>query len=310
MKKAVLLITFNRLEPTKKVFEQIRIAKPPRLYLASDGPRQKVDGEAEIVNNVRDYLLKHIDWDCEVKTRFLDTNSGGCKYGVANAVSWFFENEQDGIILEDDCVPNQSFFIFCEELLDKYKNNKRIWHIAGDAPYEDLDTIETYYFAKVQHCWGWATWADRWKYFKFEINDYDENNIKKFSKRKEVQKYWLNILNQMKKNKIDSWAYLWAFWIISNDGYCINPYKNLINNIGDFGVHYNSGNDPRLNRKTYSIDKIIHPKKVEYNYKVIDFIYKFAYGIHKESNPIFYKIKSEDKRTIVLLNTIKISYKK
>ena len=189
MKKAVLFVTFNRLDYVKETFEQIRIAKPPRFYIASDGPREGVEGEAQKVQEVRDYILSNIDWDCEVKTRFLDKNSGGCAYGVSGAVTWFFENEKDGIILEDDCVPSQSFFPYCEELLDKYKDDKRVWHIAGDAPIDNVDIEESYYFAKIQHCWGWASWADRWKHFKLDISDYDRKDLKKFSNRKEVQKY-------------------------------------------------------------------------------------------------------------------------
>ena len=161
MNKAVLLITFNRLDYIKEVFEQIKLAKPPRLYLFSDGARKNIEGENEKVQAVRNWVLSNINWNCDVKTKFLETNSGGCAYGIPTAVSWFFKNEQDGIILEDDCVPNQSFFRYCEELLDKYKDDKRIWHITGYGYYNDINAKETYYFAKIQHCWGWASWADR-----------------------------------------------------------------------------------------------------------------------------------------------------
>ena len=309
MKKAVLFIIFNRLDYAKKVFEQIQIAKPPKLYIASDGAREYKTGELEQVENVRKWVLENINWDCEVKTRFLEKNSGSAGRGVSAAINWFFEYEKDGIIFEEDCVPNQSFFPYCEELLDKYKDDKRIWHIAGDAVYEDLKAKETYYFAKIPHIWGWATWADRWKHYKFDLNDYNEENIKKFSKRNEVQEYWLDILNKMKKHEIDTWDYQWTFWIVANDGLCINPYKNLINNIGNLGVHYETDNDPRLNRKTYNIDEIIHPKKIIFNEKIIDKIYKKAFYI-KKRNPLLYKIKQGNKRTLVFLGFIKFTYYK
>ncbi len=134
MKTAVLLITFNRLDYVKESLKAIAKAKPPRLYIASDGPRPDKIGEKEQVQAVRDYVLSHIDWKCEVFTRFLEKNSGGCKNGVSGAVTWFFENEPEGIILEDDCVANPSFFPYCEKLLKKYRDNKNVWHIAGDAP--------------------------------------------------------------------------------------------------------------------------------------------------------------------------------
>lgn len=217
MTKAVLFLTFNRLDYTKEVFKQIQIAKPPRFYIASDGARADKEGEKEKVQEVRDYILANINWDCEVKTLFRDDNLG-CGRGVSSAVTWFFKNEKDGIILEDDCVPNQSFFRFCEELLDKYKDDKRVWHIAGDAEYEDLSAKESYYFAKIQHCWGWASWADRWAYYKFDLDSYDERWIENVSNNKVIRAYWLGILNAMKKHEIDSWAYPWALWIIAQNG--------------------------------------------------------------------------------------------
>ena len=110
LETAVLFLVFNRLDTTKQVFEAIRKAKPPRLYIAADGPRESKEGEAEKVKAVREYVMSNINWDCEVKTLFRDKNLG-CKYAVSGAIDWFFENEEMGIILEDDCLPSQSFFL-------------------------------------------------------------------------------------------------------------------------------------------------------------------------------------------------------
>lgn len=289
MKKALLFITFNRLDYVKETFEQIKIAKPPRFYIASDGPREHVEGEDKIVQSVRDYILQNIDWECEVKTRFLDKNSGGCAYGVSGAVTWFFENEADGIILEDDCVPSQSFFEYCEVLLDKYKNNKKIWHIAGDCTCPILQIKESYYFAKIQHCWGWASWADRWKYHKLDLTDFNKNDLKKLSKNKEVQKYWENILVMMQKNPGYTWDYQWALIIASKNGYCINPTKNLIKNIGITGEHYTK-DTPDLGKPLCNLDKIVHPKVIKYNWKAINYIYQNSFGINiKQINKQKYK---------------------
>ena len=310
MKKAVLFIIFNRIEYAKQVFEQIRLAKPPKLYIASDGAREYKVSEAQQVENIRKWVLANIDWNCEVKTRFLEKNSGKIGLGVSDAINWFFENEEDGIIFEEDCVPNQSFFQYCEELLDKYKDDKRIWHITGDAIYEKLNEKETYYFAKIPHIWGWATWSDRWQHYKFDLKDYDEKYIQNFSDKKEVQEYWLDILQKMKAKKIDTWDYQWAFCVIAHKGYSITPYKNLINNIGDIGVH-SSKNDPRLNRKTYPIDKIVHPKQVKFNNKIINLIYREKFGITKKHTSFLYKKeKFGNRRIITLLGFIKIKYKK
>ena len=322
MKKPVLLISFNRLDYVQKVFEQIRKAKPPRLYLASDGPREDKEGEKENVEAVRNWLLNNIDWECEVKTRFLETNSGGCAYGVSGAVTWFFNNEEDGIILEDDCLPSLSFFKYCEELLDKYKDEKKVWHITGYGYYKDDKAKETYYFSKIQHCWGWANWADRWKYYNLDLDGYNENDINKLSNKLEVRSYLKRIFNILKNSKHkDSWDWQWSFIIGAHNGYCINPYKNLVSNIGTTGgEHYNGEEDPThsLNTKTFEIEKIIHPKKIKYNWKAINYIYKYHYVIQKtpflkKLIQSIFSIKNEysnnSKRKIITIFGIKIKFK-
>ena len=110
---AVLFLVFNRLDTTKEVFKAIRKAKPSRIYIASDGPRKIKNNEADKVKEVRSYIINNIDWQCDVNTLFREENLG-CKIAVSTAIDWFFDNEEQGIILEDDCFPSQSFFWFCE----------------------------------------------------------------------------------------------------------------------------------------------------------------------------------------------------
>lgn len=291
MNKAVLFLIFNRKDSTQKVFEQIKIAQPPKLYIASDGPRLNKEGEAQLVDELRKWVLSNIDWNCEVKTLFRDQNLG-CGHAVSNAITWFFEQEQDGIILEDDCLPSQSFFKYCEELLDFYKNDKRIWHIGGFNPLNIVDRNESYYFSKIQEVWGWASWADRWQKYKFDLNSFDREHLKRFSDKKEVQKYWSEILIKMQKKEIDTWDYQWVFSIIENNGVCINPTKNLISNIGFEGTHYEDNvEDNTLNTKTYEIEEIIHPEKVEFDKEIVDLIYKKSFGIEPPIKQIFNYVK-------------------
>lgn len=279
MKKPVLFLIFNRPDVTEKVFGQIKIAKPQKLYIASDGARDNKVGEKETVEKLRNWVVENVDWDCEVKTLFRDENLG-CGKAVSSAITWFFKQEPDGIILEDDCLPSQSFFTYCEELLDYYKDDKRIWHISGENPLGIVEAKNSYYFAKIQHCWGWASWADRWQHFKLDLKDYDEKFIKNFSDDKNVQKYWLNILYEMKKYKIDSWAYPWTFEIVKQNGFCINPTMNLISNIGFDGAHYSNDKDnPLLCKHTYEITKIIHPERLELDEKSTDKIYREVFHI-------------------------------
>ena len=175
MKTPVLFLVFNRPDTTKQVFEAIRQAQPPRLYIASDGHRSDREGEWEKVKTVRDYVVNNIDWDCEVKTLFREKNLG-CRIAVSTAISWFFENEEQGIILEDDCFPDQSFFPFCEELLWKYQDDKRIMMITGTNSLGTWKSeLQSYHFSIYGSIWGWATWKRAWnlyfkKYFHFKKN--------------------------------------------------------------------------------------------------------------------------------------------
>lgn len=273
MKKAVLFLFFNRPETTEKVFRKIKEAKPPKLYLASDGARSTTEGEKELVENLRKYVLDNIDWECEVKTLFRDENLG-CGKAVSEAITWFFGQEEDGIILEDDCLPDPTFFSFCETLLDKYKDDKRIWHIAGTCHLDNIESNDSYYFGKIMHCWGWANWADRWQNYSFDSNIYDGKMIKHLSKRKEVQYYWLSILQGMKRQKINTWDYQWMFAITNKKGLCATPCKNLISNIGFTGTHFDGNEpDPQLNKKTYPIENIIHPQVIDFNEEIIEKVY-------------------------------------
>lgn len=287
MNTPVLLLTFNRFDCLKKAFLSIKKASPKKLYIASDGPRKGIEDEKEKIDEIRQWLLQNVDWECEVKTRFLDENSGGCHRGVKGAIDWFFAQEKEGIILEDDCVANLSFFSFCEELLERYRENKQIWHISGDAPVE-CNIKESYYFSKIEHCWGWASWADRWEKFEDDLSKFPKKNLKKFDRNFNVQKYWRKIQNEILQNKIDSWAYRWTFSIVNNEGLCITPAFPLVSNIGEEGVHYNKGpKNSFLNKKTFEIAEIIHPKKIGLNKRLVRKIYaeKFKIKLWKLINP-------------------------
>ncbi|MDO8899082.1 MAG: nucleotide-diphospho-sugar transferase [Bacteroidales bacterium] len=232
---AVLFLVFNRPDATKQVFEAIRKAKPPRLYVAADGPRISKDGEAQLVQQVRS-IATNVDWDCEVKTLFRDENLG-CKYAVSGAITWFFQQEEQGIILEDDCLPSQSFFLFCEELLRRYKDDLRVWHISGNNFQNGVKRGESsYYFSKFNHIWGWASWANRWSNYDVEIKSYDSfianNVLNDLFELDQDKKYWSNIFDLVNNGKIDTWDYQWTYTVWVNSGLSVLPNKNLVSNIG------------------------------------------------------------------------------
>lgn len=275
----ILFLTFNRMNTAKKVFSQIKKQKPQFLYLASDGARDSKPNEKEQVEEIRSFLLSEIDWPCQVKTLFRDKNLG-CGKAVSSAISWFFENEKMGIVLEDDCLPDDSFFSYCKEMLMEHENNDKIMHISGYNPLYNTQNgyDESYFYAKIHYCWGWASWQRAWKKYNFEIT---KNDIKKFCSSKDFKTifehaserfYWKNIFLRMANKEINTWDYQWVFAILKNKGICATPHKNLVTNIGfnEGGTHTMSATDLQINQKTYRIDKIIHNYKFSYDKDLCD----------------------------------------
>lgn len=235
-KKPILLLVFNRLDTTQRVFGKIRAAQPTCLYIAADGPRSTHENEAEKINAVRKYILTNIDWDCKVETLFREKNLG-CKRAVESAITWFFNQEPMGIILEDDCLPHVSFFRFCEELLEKYQSDTRVMAISGNnfQPYYQQRDY-SYYFSQYPHCWGWATWARSWNLYDGEMRIWPLiNSQEKFGcifKNLFEARYWKQKLQSTYKGDIDSWAYRWALSCWVQSGLTILPKVNLVRNIG------------------------------------------------------------------------------
>lgn len=238
LKTAVLFLVFNRLDTTKQVFEAIRKAKPPRLYIAADGPRANKDGEEKKVNDVRDYIVSRIDWQCEVKTLFRDENFG-CKHAIGGAITWFFENEEMGIILEDDCLPSQSFFWFCEELLEKYMEDERIFMVSGYNKQSVWNPEQyDYFFSQLGGIWGWASWRRAWNYYDGEmkeLNQFASSGCFESLLGDKLGKERYRLLRNVVELNIDTWAYSWGFARHKNSGMACVPSKSLIMNIG-FGT--------------------------------------------------------------------------
>ena len=232
----VLFLIFNRIDATKKVFSKIRQVQPLRLYIAADGYRPECWGEAEKVQEIRDYIIDHIDWACEVKTLFREKNLG-CRIAVSTAIDWFFHHEPEGIILEDDCLPHPTFFPFCEELLIKYRNDNRIMTISGDNfQFGKVRNNDSYYFSRYNHCWGWASWRRTWKYFDIEMKDWpkirDEGWLKDIFHDSSSVKYWENVFQSTYEDKINTWDYIFSYSCWLQNGLNILPNVNLVSNIG------------------------------------------------------------------------------
>jgi hypothetical protein len=275
----ILFLTFNRPDLAQRVFDEIKKAQPKQLFWVNDGPRNEKEGE--LAKKTR-AIIKQIDWNCEVKTNFSDKNLG-CKIRVSSGIDWFFENVEQGIILEDDCLPSQSFFPFCEELLNKYKGDERIMHITGDNFQFNHQRGEAdYYFSKYCHIWGWATWKRAWKYYDVKITDFPEfkrqNIIKTVFKNKRIQNKMINIFDDVFNNKIDTWDYQWVYTVWKQKGLAITPNTNLISNIGfrKDATHAIGKNNTRANIPIQEINfPLTHPVKIEKNKKADNYINKY-----------------------------------
>jgi hypothetical protein len=238
-KSAVLFVIFNRPAETAAVLEKIKEARPPRLYIAADGPRTGKPGEEELCRQTREAALK-VDWECEVKTLFKESNVG-CKFGVSSAVDWFFANEEEGVILEDDSLPANSFFWFCDEMLERYRHDTRIRSISGSNFQQGKKWGDaTYYFSNLVHVWGWAGWRRVWNDYDIELKQYDEKEVKEklsniFADPMIID-IWHDLFVRTKAGQIDTWDYQLGFSSFFNNGLCIIPNHNLITNIG-FGAN-------------------------------------------------------------------------
>lgn len=259
----ILLIAFSRTDTTRQVFDQIRKARPGRFYFAVDGHRN--EKEAVLCEQVKD-IIADVDWECEVKTLFRDKNLG-CRKGVSEAVSWFFENETEGIILEDDCLPSDSFFGFCSQLLEKYRHDERIGHISGGNYQNGVVRGDgSYYFSALTHVWGWAGWRRVWKDFDIEVSTYPLiekfNYLERLGSHGPFKHYWTHKLKTHYENQsLDTWGFQYSYLNLINNRLSIIPNTNLITNIGcdSANAAHIAPDHPWENIPLGEIDKIIDP---------------------------------------------------
>lgn len=265
MKSPILFLVFNRTDETTQSFEIIRKAKPSRLYVAADGPRDFVSGEAEVCNEVRK-IASNVDWECEVFTLFRTQNMG-CKMAIVTAINWFFESEEEGIIIEDDVIPTEAFFTFCDSLLEKYRNNEQVKAINGFNQFGQEVANNSYFFSRGYYPWGWATWKSRWVGYKekdIDVTLLDDKAIREVYHKAAIEgvKFNLNIIN---KGILDTWDYQMLYMIMVQKGYVVAPYANLTSNIGVNGAHSMNNQNIFFKYGEIAIENLEHPEKIEDN---------------------------------------------
>jgi hypothetical protein len=232
----VLLLTFNRPNPTRVVLERIIAAGITRLYVHSDAARPQKPGEVEQVAAVR-ALFDDLPRQMVVTKLFRDKNYG-LRDGLYGAISWFFEQEECGLILEDDCVPDLTAFRFCAELLDVYRSDARIMHI-GCSNLLAADTAAlpaSYVFTQLAFVWGWAGWRRAWQKMSLELAGLEQltaaRQFQELTTDPQAQTYLLDKFWTTRHRENNSWAYAWVYSILKNNGLCVVPTVNLVQNVG------------------------------------------------------------------------------
>jgi len=271
----ILLLTFNRPVHTSKVFEAIKKQKPKYLFVFQDAPRSDNDADKDKCSAVQAIFKEPLDWDCKLRTNFASDNLG-CGKGPVTGISWFFENVEQGIIIEDDAVPSADFFQFAAELLERYKNNVDIRAIGSMKIDTEIYGNASYYFSMMNRtlC-AWATWKRAWLDFDYYMKDVTIKDIKKaFVKYKLTWKekyYWEGIFLEIQKDRLrdTSWDLQFLFSIWLNQGMGICPNVNLSTNIGfDFeATHTTNSDNPAANLLVENLSHIIHPTKLKINRK-------------------------------------------
>lgn len=260
----VAFIIFNRPDLTKIVFDEIRKAQPEKLFVIADGAR--TPEEWKKCQAARE-VIKQVDWECAVFYNYSDVNLG-CRERISSGITWVFEQVEEAMILEDDCVPAPSFFYFCQTLLDYYRHDERIMVISGDNFQDGISRTQySYYFSRYNHCWGWATWKRAWQHYDFNKDKWlefkQENLLGQLFEELTEMRYWQQIFDRLfLEGQPDSWAYAWTFSCWAQSGLSILPNQNLVSNIG-FGeeaTHTKSLDSKVKNLPTQDIEKIRHPE--------------------------------------------------
>lgn len=232
----LLFLVFNRPDTTAEVLKAIQAQRPERLYVACDGPRDGRPDEREAVHRVRQMIAEAVDWPCNLQTLYRDTNLG-CKKAVSSALDWFFENEEAGIILEDDCLPHPDFWRFCGELLDKYADDERVFMISGDNFQEGKRVSDdSYYVSALTHIWGWAAWRRSWQKVDLDLSGYDEwvqrGGLKRLFGPGRWERAWKRTFERYRQGRYNTWDYPFLFAAWKHDQYALLPSVNLVSNIG------------------------------------------------------------------------------
>lgn len=286
----ILFVIFNRKDTALRSFEQIKQIKPLKLYIAGDGPRRDHVEDISNIQDTRRAVMDAIDWECEVKTLFQDSNIG-CGKGVFTAINWLFDNEDMGIIIEDDCVMKISFFKYADQLLNLYKDDSRIGMICGANYAHHVVIPDSYVFSRYKSCHGWATWKRAWKFMDINMNwrrlEYCDSVIKNMGYKSKDVRYWKYRLKAIDIREVSAWDWQWYFSLAANNMLAICPKYSLTSNIG-FGKNATHTSQKKIPSSFVSTKELTFP--LQHPKYVVPY-QPFEKAFYHSNNTLFNRIK-------------------
>lgn len=282
MTSPVVLLIFNRPDLTERVFAAVRAAQPSRLLVVADGPRPTHPGDERLCAAAR-AVTDDVGWPCEVARNYSDNNLG-LRARVSSGLTWAFEQVNEAIVLEDDCLPHASFFRYCHQLLAHYRHDTRVMSISGDN--YQLGRRRgpgSYYFSKYATCTGWASWRRAWDKFEVSMSLWpafrDAGGLRSVCPDPVEHDYWAAIFDAMHTGRVNSWAYAWVFAGFAHSGLSPHPNVNLISNIGfrADGTHTTADDDRLANIPAAELGEIVHPPFVVADWEADGFEFDYAH---------------------------------
>lgn len=283
----VALFLFNRPDPTARVFARVAEMRPRRLFLIADGPRNVA--ERDRCDAARQ-VVSRIDWDCEVRRNFSDANLG-CRDRMSSGIDWVFCQVEEAILLEDDCLPHPSFFPFCGELLARYRDDERIMMISGDNFQRGRRrTPFSYYFSRIPHVWGWASWRRAWRSYDVTMSNWprfrDTGWLESTLRDAAAAKAYRRLFDDTHAGKIDTWDYQLTFAAWQNNCFSVLPDVNLVTNLG-FGpdaTHTKAPDSPDAALPVEPVEfPLRHPTHVEPCIEADEFTFESSFRIRRSS---------------------------
>jgi hypothetical protein len=266
LRTPVAFLIFNRPDTTATVFAAIAEVRPATLLVVADGPRSSRPGEEELCAAAR-AVIDLVDWPCQVLTNFSEHNLG-CRRRVSSGIDWVFSLVEEAIFLEDDCLPDPTFFSFCEQMLDRYRADPRVMHIGG-TNFQGAARVseESYYFSRHVHVWGWASWRRAWRHYDVDMAAWTwaraTGRISDILSTPKERRAFTSLFDRVARHEIDTWDTQWTVACRAQNALSVVPSQNLVSNIGFRGdaTHTSDAGHPVATMRAFSLAlPLTHPR--------------------------------------------------